>query len=93
MFNYPQPNGLQHVQASLSITNSGSLLKLMFIESVMPSNLILCRPLLLPPSVFPGIRFFSDESVLPIRWPKYWICSFNINPSNDYSGLMSFRIH
>ena len=77
-------------QAFLSITNSQSLLKLMSIESVMPSNhLILCHPLLLP-SIFPSIRVFSNESALPIRWPKYW--SFSINPSNEYSGLVSFRI-
>ena len=80
-------------QASLSITNSQSLLKLMSIESVMPSNnLILCHPLLLLPSVFPSIRGFSNESVLPIRWPKYWSVSFSISPSNEYSGLISFRI-
>ena len=80
-------------QASLSITNSWSLLKLMSIESVMPSNhLILCHPLLLPPSVFPSIRIFSNESVLCIRWPKYWSFSFNISPSKEYSGLISFRI-
>ena len=79
-------------QASLSITNSQSLLKLMSIESVMPSNHILCRPLLLLPSVFPNIRVFSDESVLHIRWPKYWSFSFSINPSNEYSGLISFRM-
>ena len=80
-------------QASLSITNSWSLLKLMPIESVMPSNhLILCRPLLLPPSIFPGIRVFSNESVLCIRWPKYWSFRFSISPSNEYSGLISFRI-
>ena len=80
-------------QASLSITNSRSLLKLMFIESVMPSSyLILCRPLLYPPSIFPSIRIFSIESVLHIRWPKYWSFSFNINPSNEYSGLISFRM-
>ena len=80
-------------QASLSITNSQSLLKLMFIESVMPSShLILCRPLLLPPSIFPSIRVFSNESVLTIRWPKYWSFSFSIGPPNDYSGLISFRI-
>jgi len=80
-------------QASLSITNSQSLPKLMSIELVMPSNhLILCHPLLLPPSIFPSIRVFSNESVLLIRWPKYWSFSFNINPSNEYSGLMSFRI-
>ena len=75
-------------QASLSITNSRSLLKLVSIEWVMPSNhLILCRPLLLPPSIFPGIRVFSKESVLHIRWPKYWSFSFNVSPSNEYSGL------
>ena len=77
-------------QASLSITNSRSLLKLMSIELVIPSNhLILCRPLLLPPSIFPSIRVFSNESVLRIRWPKYWSFSFSISPSNDYSGLIS----
>ena len=80
-------------QASLSITNSQSLLKLMFIESVMPSNhLILCRSLLLLPSIFPRIRIFSNESVLYIRWPKYWSFSFSISPSNEYSGLISFRM-
>ena len=80
-------------QASLSITNSWSLLKFMSIESVMPSNhLIPCRPFLLLPSVFPSIRGFSSKSVLHIRWPKYWIFSFSINPSNEYSGLISFRI-
>ena len=80
-------------QASLSITNSQSLLKLMSIESVMPSNhLILSRPLLLLPSIFPSIRVFSNESVLCIRWPKYWGFSFNISPSNEYSGLISFGI-
>ena len=80
-------------QDSLSITNSWSLLKLMFIESVMPSNhLILCRSLLLPPSIFPSIRVFSSESVLHIRWPKYWSFSFSISPSNEYSGSISFRI-
>ena len=79
-------------QASLSITNSRSLLKLMSIESVMPSNhLILCRPLLLPPSIFPSIRVFSNESVLHIRWPKYWSFSFSISPSNEYSELISLR--
>ena len=78
-------------QASLSITNSQSLL--MSIESVMPSNyLILCRPLLLSPLIFPSIRVFSNESVLCIRWPKFWSFSFNISPSNEYSGLISFRI-
>ena len=80
-------------QASLSITNSQSSLKLMSIESVMPSNhLILCHPLLLPPSILPSIRVFSNESVLHIRWPKYWSFSFSISPSNEYSGLISFRI-
>ena len=80
-------------QASLSITNSWSLLKYMFIESVMPSNhLILCRPLLLPPSITLSIRVFSSESALHIRWPKYWSFSFSISPSKDYSGLISFRM-
>ena len=80
-------------QASLSITNSRSLLKLMSIESVMPSNrLILCHPLLLLPSIFPSIRVFSNESAFHIRWPKYWSFSFSISPSNEYSGLISFRM-
>ena len=80
-------------QASPSITTSQSLLKLMSIESVMPSNhLILCRPLLLLPSVFLSIRVFSNESVLCIRWPKYWSFSFSISPSSEYSGLNSFRM-
>ena len=80
-------------QASLSVTNSWSLLKLMSIKLVMPSNhLILCCPLLLPPSVFPSIRIFSNESVLHIRWPKYWSFSFSISPSNEYSGLISLRM-
>ena len=80
-------------QASLSITNSRSLLKLVSIELMMPSiHLILCCPLLLPPSIFPSIRVFSNESVLHIRWPKYWSFSFSISPSNEYSGLISFRI-
>ena len=80
-------------QASLSITNSRSLLKLMSIESVMPSShLILCRPLLLPPSIFPSIRVFFKESALHIRWPKYWSFSFSISPSSDYSGLISLRM-
>ena len=79
--------------ASLSITYSPSLLKLMSIESVMPSNhLILCHPLLLPSSIFSQIRVFSNESVLPIRWPKYYSFSFSISPSNEYSGLISSRI-
>ena len=80
-------------QASLSITNSRSLPKLMSIESVMPSNhLILCCPLLLLPSIFPSIMVFSSESVLHIRWPKDWSFSFSISPSNEYSGLISFRM-
>ena len=80
-------------QASLFITNSQSLLKLMSIESVMPSNhLILCHPLLLLPSIFPSIRVFPNESVLCIRWPKDWSLSFNISPSNEYSALISFRM-
>ena len=80
-------------QAFLSITNCRSLLKLMSIESVMPSkHFILCCPLLLPPSIFPSIRVFSNASVLHIRWPKYWSFSFNITPSNEYSGLISFRM-
>ena len=80
-------------QASLSITNSRSLPKLMSIESVMPSShLILCRPLLLLPSIFPGIRVFSNESALPIRWPKYWSFSYNISPSSEHPGLISFRM-
>ena len=81
-------------QASLSITNSQSLLTLTSIESVMPSNhLILCRPLLLLPSIFPGIRVFSNESVRHIKWPKYWGFSFNISPTDEYSGLISFRMN
>ena len=80
-------------QASLSIINSWSLLKLMSFESVMPSNhLILCHPLLLLPSIFPKLRVFSSESVLRIRWPNYWSFSFSISPSNEYSGLISFRM-
>ena len=80
-------------QASLSITNSWSLLKLMSIESMMPSNhLILCSPLLLLPSIFPNIRVFSNESALCIRWPNYWSFSFNISPSSEHPGLISFRM-
>ena len=80
-------------QTSLSITNSQSLLKLMSIESMMPSNhLIVYHPLLLLPSIFPSIRIFSNESVLCIRWPKYWSFSFSISPSNEHSGLISFRM-
>ena len=88
-----QPPQIAAHQASLSIINTQSLLKLVSIESVMPSNhLILCRPLLLPSSIFPSIRVFSNESVLHIKWPKYWSFSFNISPSNEYSGLISFRM-
>ena len=80
-------------QASLSFTMPRSLLKLMFTESVMPSNhLILCHPLLLPPSIFPSIRVFSNELALPIKLPKYWSFSFNISPPNEHSQLISFRI-
>ena len=80
-------------QASLSITNFWSLLKLMCIETVMPSNhLIRCCPLLLPLSIFPSIRDFSNESALCIMWPKYWSFNFNISPSNEYAGLLSFRM-
>ena len=81
------------LQASLSFTVSWSSLKFMSTESVMPSNhLILCRPLLLLPSIFPGIRVFSNESDLCIRWPRYWSFSFSISPSNEYSGLISYRM-
>ena len=84
---------MQARPASRSISNSQSLFRLMSIEPVMPSNhLILYRPLLLLPSIFSSIRVFSSESVLPIRWPKYWSFSFSISPSNEYSGLISFRI-
>ena len=86
-----QPHGLQNARLPCPSTNSQSMLKLRSIELVMPSNhLILCHPLLLLPSVFPSIRVFSKESVLCIRWPKYW--SFSISPSNEYSGLISFRV-
>ena len=87
-----QPHGLQYVSVPC-ITNSRSLLKLMSIESVMPSNhLIFCHPLLFPPSIFPSIKVFSNESVLCIRWPKYWSFSFSISLSNEYSGLIFFRM-
>ena len=86
--------GTAACQASLTITNSRSLPKLMFIESVMPSgHLILCHPLLLLPSIFPSIRVFSNESALCIRWPKYWTFSFNIGPSNEHPELISFRMN
>ena len=89
-----QLHELQHTRPPCpSPTNSLSLFKLMSIESVMSSNhLILCHPLLLPPSIFPSIRVFSKQSVLPIRWPKYWSFSFSISPSNEYSGLISFKM-
>ena len=91
MSNSLRPHGLQRCQASLSCTISWSLLKFMSIESVIPSNhLALCPPLLLPPSIFPSIRVFSNESVLCIRWPKYW--SFSISLSNEYSELISFKM-
>ena len=94
MSDYWQPHGLQHArQASLAITNSQSLLKLMSIMSVMPSkHLILSLPLLLLSSIFPSSRVFSNELALRIRWPKYWSFSFSISPSSEYSGLISFRI-
>ena len=93
MSNSLRPHWTGACQASLSITNSWSLLKLTSIKSVMPSNhLIPCRPLLLLPSIFPGIRVFCSESVLRIRWPKYWSFRFCISPSNEYSGLIPFRI-
>ena len=89
-----QLHGLKLCQASLSINNSWSLLKLMSVESVMPSyHLSLCHPLLLPPSIIPSIRVFSSESVIRIRWPKYWSFSFGISPSNEKSGLISFRMN
>ena len=88
-----RPHGLQHAGLPCPSPNSQSLLKLMPIDLVMPFNhLKLCHPLLLPPSVFPSIRAFSSESALQIRWPKYWNFSFNISTSNEYSGLISFRI-
>ena len=92
VWNFATPwTAAQH--ASLSITNSWSLLKLMFIESVMTSNhLIFCHPLFLLPSIFPSIRIFSNESALRIKWPKYWSFSFNISPSNEHSELISFRM-
>ena len=88
-----RPHGLQHTRPPLSITNFQSLLILMSIESVMPLNhLILCHPLLRLPSIFSRVRVFSNESVLHIRWPKYWSFSFSISASNEYSGLISFRM-
>ena len=87
-----RPHGLQHSQASLSITNSQSLLKLMSIQSVMPSSHLIFCHLLLPPSIFPRIKVFSNESVLHIRWSECWSFSFSISPSNEYSGVISFRM-
>ena len=88
-----RPHGLQHARPPCFITNSQSSLRLMSIELVMPSShLILCRPLLLLASIFPSIRVFSNESALHIRWPKYWSFNFNISPSNEHSGLISFRM-
>ena len=93
MSNSLQPRETAACQASLSITNSWRLLKLMSIKLVMPSNhLILCHPLLLPPSIFPSIKVFSNDSVLLIRWPKYWSFSFNISPSSEHPGLICFRM-
>ena len=89
-----QPHGLQHARLPCPSPTPGALFKLTSIELVIPSNhLILCRPLLLLPSIFPSIRVFSNESVLHIRWPKYWNFSFHISPSNEYSGLISFRMN
>ena len=89
-----RPHGLQHARPPRLVTSSQSVLKFMSIESGRPSNhLIFCRPLLLLPSIFSSIRVFSNESVLHIRWPKYWSFSFNISPSNEYSGLICFRMH
>ena len=91
---FATPSWTVACQASLSIASTWSLLKLMSIESVMPSkHLILCRPLLLLTSIFPGIRVFSNESVLRIRWPKYWSVSFSMSPSNEHSGLISFKMN
>ena len=88
-----RPRGLQHARLPLSFTISQGLLKLMFIESMMPSShLILCYPLLLLPSIFPSISIFYNELGLRIRWPKYWSFSFSLSPSNEYSGLTSFRM-
>ena len=93
MSNSSEPHGLQHARPFSSIINSWSLPKLMSIKSEMPSNhLILCHPLLLPPSIFPSMRIFSNESALRIRWPRYWSLSFNISPSNEHPGLVSFRM-
>ena len=93
MYDSLRPHGRQAArQASLSITISRSLLRFMSIESMPSNHLILCHPLLLPPSIFPSIRVFSKVSVLCVRWPKYWSFSFSVSPSNEYSGLISFRM-
>ena len=93
MSNSLQPHGLQHARPPYTNSQHHHLLKLMSIESVMPSShLILCHPPLLLPSIFPSIMVFSNESALCIRWPKYWSFSFNISPSNEYAGLISFRM-
>ena len=94
VMSYPlRPHGLQHARLPCPSPTPGACSNLMSIQSVMPSNhFILCHPLHLLPSIFPSIRVFSNESVLPIRWPKYWSFSFSISPSNEYSGLISFRI-
>ena len=93
MSNSLRPHGLQHIMPPCPSLSPGSLLKLISIESVMPSNhLVLCHPLLLLPSIFPSIRILSRESVLRMRWPKYWSFSFSISPSGEYSGLISFRM-
>ena len=93
MFHSLQPHGLQHSRLPCPSPTHGACSNLISIDSVMPSNhLILCRPLLLLPSIFPSIRIFSNESVLRIRWPKYWSFSFSISPSSEYSGLISFRM-
>jgi len=93
MSNSLPPHGRQHTRPPCPITNTWNLLKLISTESVIPSNrLILCRPLLLPPSIVPSIRVFSNESALCIRWPKYWSFSFNISPSNEHPGLISFMM-
>ena len=93
VFDFLQPHELQHARPPCPLPTPGVYSKLTSIELVMPSNhLILCRPFLLPPSIFPRIRVFSNQSVLRIRWLKYWSFSFNISPANEYSGLISFRM-
>ena len=93
MSEYLRPHGLQYARLPLSITNTQSLLRLMSIKLVMPSNhLILCHPILLQPTIFPNFKVFSNESDICIRWPKYWNFSFSISPINEYSGLISFRV-